>query len=63
MSAVLRILAIVHNLDLLRNIFENNNTPIFTVINRGTSLLRPYSLTGLGCVKAIKRVLQETSLC
>jgi hypothetical protein len=63
MSAVLRILVIVHDLDLLRNTFENDDAPIFTVINGGTSLLRLYGLTGLGCVQAIERVLRETSLC
>jgi hypothetical protein len=63
MSAVLHILAIVHDLDLLRNTFKNDNAPIFTVINRGTSSLRLYSLTRPGYVQAIERVPQETSLC
>jgi hypothetical protein len=62
MSAVLRISAIVHDLDLPRNTFENDDAPIFTVINGGTSSLRPYGLTGPGCVEAIERVPRETSL-
>jgi hypothetical protein len=62
MSAVLRISAIVHDLDLPRNTFENDDAPIFTVINGGTSSLRPYGLTGPGCVEAIERVPREISL-
>jgi hypothetical protein len=57
MSAVLRILAIVHNLDLQRNILKNDNAPAFTVINRGISSLRPYIVTAPECVEAIEHVL------
>jgi hypothetical protein len=63
MSAVLHILAIVHSLDLLRNIYRNNNAPAFTTINRGISLLRLHNLTRLECVEALECVLQEPSFC
>jgi hypothetical protein len=62
MSAVLRISAIVHHSDLQRNILKNKDAPTFTVINRETSSFRPYGLTRPGCVEAINRVPQETSL-
>jgi hypothetical protein len=59
MSAVLRISAIVHDLDLPRNTFENDGVPASTVINGGTSSLRPHNLTGPECVEAMERVPRE----
>ena len=56
MSAVLRISAIVHDLDLQRNILRNDDAPAFTVINGGTSSLRPHNLTGPECVEAMEHV-------
>jgi hypothetical protein len=61
MSAVLRISAIVHGLDLLRNTCGNDNAPAFTAINGGTSSLRLHNLTRLECVEALECVLQEPS--
>jgi hypothetical protein len=62
MSA-LRILVIVHGLDLLRNTRENDDAPAFTAIDGGTSSLRLHNLTGLECVEALECVSQEPSFC
>jgi hypothetical protein len=62
MSAVLRISAIVHNSDLQRNILENDDALAFTVINGGTSSLRPHIVTAPECVEAMEHAPQEPSV-
>lgn len=62
MSAVLRISAIVHDLDLQRNILRNDDAPAFTVINGRTSSLRPHIVTAPECVEAMEHVPREPSV-
>jgi hypothetical protein len=62
MSAVLRISAIVHGISPPRNILKNDDAPAFTVINGGTSSLRPHIVTAPECVEAMEHVPREPSV-